>query len=138
MSKLLLLVEDNEALRYMYSLMLEELDFTVIAVSNGDKALEKFKNNTFDILLTDHRTDGMSGLELVKHVRRMPDTKFLPIVAVSAYDSPTIIHDFLLAGADRFLLKPVTRSDFAAEIIQAIENEQMIKKNLQTVDNPPQ
>lgn len=129
----ILLVEDNEALSSIYTLILESAGYVVMTATNGDVALailESSNNYKFDAILTDHRTNGMSGLELVTHIRHKPYGKFLPIVAMSAYDSPTIIRDFLVAGADRFLLKPVSRKDLVSEIEQAIEQTHALQERL--------
>ena len=125
-----LLVEDNEALKSLYTIMLEDYGYSVTPVTGATRAIKELEHSNFDILITDHRISDLSGLELVQYVRTTAKKSFLPIVAISAFDTPNIARDFLLAGADRFLLKPIARKDLLNEITRAIEHQQDLKKRL--------
>lgn len=73
---------------------------------NGQEALEKLKGMTFDLVITDIKMPGLSGIDIMKETGKFsPQTKFL---AISAYDSKEVASAALEAGAMDFIPKPHT------------------------------
>jgi CheY-like chemotaxis protein len=85
----LLLVEDDQAIRYLLSIILSSSGYEVRTVQDGFSALVAIRNEMPDILLSDLYMPGMSGFELLSVVRRR--FPLMPVVAMSsAYSGPQI------------------------------------------------
>ncbi len=81
--KAILFVDDHEILARLSCEILEMQGYRVVTAYNGEEALRKFAQETFDMLVTDYRMEGMSGAELASIVReRRPG---IPVVMVTGY-----------------------------------------------------
>lgn len=103
----LLIVEDREVMLKIIRRLLVQLGFNDIdGAANGLKALERLRENTYDLILSDWNMDEMSGFELLKHVRADPRTADIPFILVTAEAKPENIMAAKAAGANAYLLKP--------------------------------
>ena len=105
--KMVLLVDDEASLLHGMLAWLEKnaAGFAVMGASDGIRALELIDRHKPDLVVTDIRMPGLSGLELLLACRRrFPDVKF---VICTAYGSAELERDLLNSGALRFLRKPV-------------------------------
>ncbi len=99
--KKVLLIEDEEAIRAFIFEMLTADGFEVRCYDNGLSALDRSKEDCFDIVITDYRMRGIDGVEAARLLRvRCPDAI---IIGISGENKK---RDFLKAGADAFLKKP--------------------------------
>ncbi len=81
--KAILFVDDHEVLARLSCEILEMQGYRAVCAYNGADALEKFKREQFDIVVTDFRMDGMNGLELAKQIHAVhPGT---PVIIVTGY-----------------------------------------------------
>ena len=81
--KAILFVDDHEVLARLSCEILEMQGYKAVSAYNGPEALEKFKREKFDVVVTDFRMEGMNGLELAKHVHATsPET---PVIIVTGY-----------------------------------------------------
>ncbi len=78
-NKTILLVEDDQVLSNMYSQKLKAEGFNVINAINGKEALEKFKKELIDLIITDIMLPIMSGTEFLKEVRSTAKGKDIPV-----------------------------------------------------------
>ncbi len=120
--ELVLLVEDEPALRQLAVLMIGRLGYQVIDTANGDEALQQVleKGVRPDVVLTDVVIPGMSGPELVDRLREtLPDVK---IIYMSGYTDDAISKDGVVDPGLNFLQKPFTMSALATTIRTALDN----------------
>jgi CheY-like chemotaxis protein len=111
-----LVVDDDDAVRAITSDMLSGLGYTVRAASGGTEALAQLDNgDTIDLLLTDVVMPGMSGPELARRVR--VSRPHLPIVFISGYANPEGIAGEPL---ERLVRKPFSASGLRDQIEEAI------------------
>jgi CheY-like chemotaxis protein len=104
------IAEDDELNRIVLRRMLERLGMSVTEAVNGSEALEKLRNDTFDIAFMDIRMPLLSGEQAIRILRTDRDFKHLadmPLVLVSAHALPGDKERFLAAGASRYLAKPL-------------------------------
>lgn len=81
--KAVLFVDDHEVLARLSCEILEMQGYRAVSAYNAHEALEKFKREKFDIVVTDFRMDGMNGLELAKRLHSTsPET---PVIIVTGY-----------------------------------------------------
>ena len=108
----LLLVEDKDSFRRLLVQALAGPNWDVLAVADPREALEALEGGAFEVLVTDLRLPGMSGLELLKRAKRLHPG--LRIVLMSAFGEPKDIVEAIHSGADDFLPKPFDLDHFLA------------------------
>lgn len=103
-----LLVEDDAALRFIYSKMKtwSECGFAIAAeASNGKVALETLEKKSFDLIFTDIRMPFVDGIEMLRKLNEAGNT--IPVIFASSYDEFEYARQGLILGAFDYLLKPV-------------------------------
>ena len=108
----LLLVEDKDSFRRLLSQALAGSPWKVEAVADPQAALRFLEARPFQVLVTDLRLPGMSGLELIRRARRLHPG--LRVVLMSAFGEPKDIVEAMRLGADDFLPKPFDLDAFLA------------------------
>jgi len=108
----LLLVEDKDSFRRLLSQALADTVWKVEAVADPQEALRALEVRPFQVLVTDLRLPGMSGLELIRRARRLHPG--LRVVLMSAFGEPKDIVEAMRLGADDFLPKPFDLDAFLA------------------------
>jgi CheY-like chemotaxis protein len=102
-----LLVEDTEDNRQMMRSLLEMSGFRVFEAINGREAVEVARRVKPQIILMDLSLPYVDGIAATRQIRRLPDLKTVPIVAVSAHDSADFHGMALDAGCNAYVTKPV-------------------------------
>src|SRR4051812_45321297 len=100
-----LLVEDNQAAREGLSQLLRLSGFFVTTASDGVEALDKLKQDSFDVMLLDIWLPRMNGLQLLKEIRDTPNEP--KVVVMTGDDSPETALLTLRQQAYQFVSKPV-------------------------------
>lgn len=108
----LLLVEDKDSFRRLLTQALAGSVWTVRAVADPREALAALEAEPFQVLVTDLRLPGISGLELIRRARRLQPG--LRVVLMSAFGEPRDIVEAMRLGADDFLPKPFDLDAFLA------------------------
>lgn len=119
MKKVALVAEDTEFIREFISNILKGCGYDVIEASDGQEALDLFKENIprITLLVTDLEMPRINGLDLVILIRRM--SQYLPIVMDSGSFSPDNADRARAAGVDEFLSKPFLVQDMVLAIAKA-------------------
>ncbi|MCP9630738.1 PleD family two-component system response regulator [Rhodopseudomonas palustris] len=108
MSARILVVDDIPANVRLLEARLSAEYFDVVTASNGLQALEICERAECDIVMLDVMMPDMDGFEVCRRLKANPKTHFIPVVMVTALDSPADRVRGLEAGADDFLTKPVS------------------------------
>ncbi|MEL7314022.1 MAG: response regulator [Cyanobacteria bacterium J06559_3] len=115
-ARYILVVDDNSDLRAYISHVLQHQNYQVRTARNGEAALEMLQTYTPDLILTDLMMPGMSGLELIQHVRQDDRLSSTPVVLLTAkVDDETRIEG-VEQGADAYLGKPFNDRELLAEV----------------------
>jgi len=109
--KKILIVDDSPTIRKLVKFTLEFKDFNVTAAEDGWDALEKIKNEDFDLFVVDIIMPKMRGIELIKHIRKNPKHGKTPIVVLSTEGREEDQAKGLKAGANEYLIKPIKPPD---------------------------
>ncbi|NPB09048.1 MAG: response regulator [Thermodesulfobacteria bacterium] len=104
-----LLAEDNAVTRHFFVKILEKLGLSVVAVADGNQALEEALKGDFDLVLLDIRMPGLDGLEVARRLRAAGFRK--PILAITAHAVSEVEAESLRAGMDGFITKPISREE---------------------------
>jgi CheY-like chemotaxis protein len=99
--KKIMVVDDEENIRFLYKEELEEEGFTVELAKNGEEALDKLPTIQPDLITLDIKMPGMGGIEVLKRIREKD--KHLPIILCSAYSDYK--QDFATWASDAYVVK---------------------------------
>lgn len=113
----ILLAEDNEINRRLAITLLKREGHEVVTAENGRVALDKLREESFDLVLMDVQMPVMDGLEATAAIRAEPRWQHIPIVAMTAHAMKGDKERFLEAGMDDYITKPIRR-DMVLEVIQ--------------------
>jgi response regulator RpfG family c-di-GMP phosphodiesterase/serine/threonine protein kinase len=102
----ILIVDDEPPIREFCRRVLQAEGIQCQEVPHALAAVEAVKNKSYDLVLSDVTMPGMSGLELLRHLRESPPGPNLKIVMISGRFSSDEMTQMLLAGADDYLTKP--------------------------------
>lgn len=100
-----LLVDDEEGIRKVLKITLQDIGYEVFTADNGKKAAEKIDKGFYDIVLTDIRMPGMDGISLLKHVKKKcPDTE---VIMITGHGDFKLAIESLKLDAVDFISKPI-------------------------------
>lgn len=111
-----LVVDDTAANRSMMQVFLQKLGYSVTCAIDGHEALEAFARARPDMVLMDLMMPGMDGFEATRRIRNMHNGAWTPIVIMSALNTDDDLVAGLDAGADDYLVKPISFVVFAAKM----------------------
>ncbi|HEV2149025.1 MAG TPA: response regulator [Longimicrobiaceae bacterium] len=103
----ILLVEDNEAIRGAFSVLLQESGYRVLQAASGAEALAASADERPHLVLLDLGLPDMSGLEVARALRARDETRDTPIVALTGRALETDAEACMAAGCSDYLTKPV-------------------------------
>lgn len=106
MTKTILAVDDSDSLRKMVVFSLEQAGYQVVQAVDGLDGLEKAKEKTVDLVLTDHNMPVMDGLSLIKKLRELGSYQSVPILMLTTESSPEMKMEGRAAGATGWVVKP--------------------------------
>lgn len=126
MAPTVLLVEDDDTLRQSMAQWLELNDFRVVQASNARDALKTLVTDEPDVVLSDVRMRGMSGLELLDAVKARHPA--LPVIILSGHGDVPMAVAAMQGGAFTFLTKPYVPEQLIATLRNAVESSSLRRK----------
>lgn len=115
---LILAVDDSTTMRQMVSFTLIDAGHQVVEAPNGEEALKVAKTKHFDLILSDVNMPGMSGIDLIRALRVMPEYKFTPMLMLTTESQADRKQEGKAAGATGWIVKP-----FNPEVLLATLNK---------------
>ncbi len=116
----MLIIDDSKAMRTFLQHLATDLSFQTEEAEDGRNALNKLVKNDprepFDVALVDWDMPVMNGLEFVETVRRNKDFSSLKMMMVTTQNTMERVETALAAGADDFLMKPVTKESLEEKL----------------------
>jgi DNA-binding NtrC family response regulator len=123
----LLVVDDDLAMREMLASLFQEQGFGVCEAATADKAIECLGENDIDVVLSDIRMPGKSGIEMVGEVRKLrPET---PVVLMTAFGSIDSAVEAMRAGAFDYITKPFEPEAVQFTVERALERRALVEEN---------
>jgi two-component system phosphate regulon response regulator PhoB len=111
-----LLVEDDPALAELLKWNFERENYIVDHTADGEEALLLAREATPDLVLLDWMIEGLSGLEVCRRLRRLPDTANVPIIMLTARGEEEDRIRGLETGADDYVTKPFSPRELIARV----------------------
>jgi putative nucleotidyltransferase with HDIG domain len=122
-----LVVDDEEAIREVVSTLLEAQGYRCTICANGRLALDSFRNDAFDLVLSDIVMPEMDGLKLLSELRR--DDPDVPVIMVTAMHDIAIALEAIRAGAYDYILKPFEKDQLYLSVRRALEHRRLVIEN---------
>ena len=123
----ILVVDDEPVQREMVGGFLKKQGFEVIAADGAERALELFRQNAFDLVLTDQKMTNMSGLELLQAVHTI--NAETPVILITAFGTIEAAVVALKQGAVDYLTKPLNLDELLFRIRQVSDRYRIINEN---------
>ncbi len=115
--KTVMIVEDEADAAELFAEMMRVGGFRVLKYFSSGPAIPAIEHEKPDVVILDVMMPDISGLEVLRYMRRQPDLAAIPVIVVSAKSMPMDIKTGLDAGASMYLTKPVGYRD----LIQAVD-----------------
>ncbi len=123
----ILIADDEHEIRESLYYVLEEESFRCSTAKNGEEAIEKIREGSFDIVITDLKMPQYDGLEVTDQVNRYaPDTLVMIITAYATVDTAV---QALRKGASDYLLKPLDLDEVTVRVNQLMERKSLMQEN---------
>lgn len=111
-----LVVDDDQANLLLINKILSIQGFAVVSVKNGEEALRRIKDGTFDIVLLDVMMPGKDGFEICKIIKSDDATRLIPVIILTALNSREDKLKGIEAGCEDFISKPLDKTELVTRI----------------------
>lgn len=112
----ILVVDDEEALCEILKFNLEKEGYDVETANSAEEVLERDDLVSFNLIISDIMMDTLSGYDLVKRIKRNPQTENIPIILCTALDNEDSVVMGLNMGADDYITKPFVKAEVIARV----------------------
>ena len=121
---MILIVEDHTILREGLQILLEAENYRVVSAQNGEDALEKMKEVSPDLILSDISMPVMDGYAFYDAVRSLPEGLAIPFIFLTARGERDDIFASKKLGVEDYLVKPVDRQELVSTVRSRLERSQ--------------
>jgi len=122
----ILVVDDEESLRRVLQVQLEQDGYSVVTAASAQQALSLLQLRGYDLVITDLRMPDISGIEVLKHVKsQYPETV---VIVLTAFGTVETAVEAMKAGAYDFLTKPVHPEELSLVVARALDHLRLIEE----------
>lgn len=121
MERTILVVDDEDSLRRVTQLRLEQAGYHTVTAASGEEALRRMDQQPITLVLTDLRMPGMSGLDLLREVKQIsPETA---VIVITAYGTIESAVEAMKTGAFDYVIKPIQADALTLAVKRAFEHQ---------------
>jgi len=124
----ILVVEDNPTMREGLEQMLLRAGHEVTTAVDGPAALAVCREQAMDLVITDFKMEGMTGLELLESLRKQAFPGDPDVVLITAYGTIDIAVDAMQRGAVDFITKPFDTDEFKVKVEKALRTRELMRE----------
>lgn len=128
--KTVIVVEDEPDAAELFAEMMRVSGYRVLKIYSSTPAISLISKEQPDVVILDIMMPDISGLEVLRFMRRDPNLKSIPVIVVSARSMPSDIKEGLEAGATIYLTKPVGYLDLKKSVDQVLQESQSDNSNV--------
>ncbi len=121
----ILIIEDSPFNQLLLKTYLKKDNYNISTASEGGKALEMLVTQSFDLVLLDIYLPDINGIEVLKRIRKLDKTKYTPVILITASDDPDTKIKGIEAGANDYLIKPISRHELKARVKSLLKSHQL-------------
>ena len=114
----ILVVDDEKNVRVLFERILAKEGYEVECAASGSEAIDKLASNSFDLVVTDLKMDGIDGLDLIRKGKRT--NQAIPFILISGYGTAQTAVSAAQEGADVYLMKPIDMKDLKLAVKRAL------------------
>jgi two-component system chemotaxis response regulator CheY len=118
--KRVLAVDDSLTIRQLIKMTLSRAGYEVVEAEDGAKGLQKASTEIFDLVLSDINMPNMTGIEMLRSLRKLAPYKFTPIVLVTTESQPEKKQEGKAAGATGWIVKPFEPEQLLAVVTKVL------------------
>ena len=118
MARILLIEDNNDIQEILYSLLIE--DHLVLQAFSGTEGLRLFQQEAVDLVLLDIMLPGKNGDQVLEEIRLQSQ---VPVIMMTALGDKHLISQYLLAGANDYIVKPFNLDEVAARVTVQLRNQ---------------
>lgn len=123
----ILVIDDDQGICHLLARILQKEGFNVVAETSPSNAINSFKSNNFDLVITDFYMPEMNGLELLGEIKNInPD---VDVIVMTAYASIDNAVDAMRKGAYDYIVKPFQNDDLLLSIKRVFEKRMLAEEN---------
>ena len=122
----ILIVDDDYASRLLISKILEKENYKLIQSSNGFDAINMMQKESFDLIISDLKMEGMDGIELLQKIKY--HDPLISVIILTGHASINSAIEALRLGAVDYLMKPVNADELKIRVKKALERTQLEKR----------
>jgi DNA-binding response OmpR family regulator len=127
-----LVVDDEGAIRYSVSKTLQRIGYEVDEASSGEEALDMMGKREYEVVLTDIRMPGLTGVDLLKRIKDLsPDAI---VILMTGYASLGTAVESLRLGAHDYLIKPSSSQDIRQSVARGVERARNLRRRRALLD----
>lgn len=123
----ILVIDDNLSTIDALKQIVLKNGYNAFTTDTAEKGYDLFMKNPVDLIITDMKLPGMSGIELLSNIRKKND--LIPIIVISAYGNIEKAVEAVKSGATDFITKPFTIEEIEFKINKAIETSSLTRQN---------
>lgn len=120
MGQRVLVVEDSAVIRRLIEVCLRPADLEVLMREDGPSGLAAARSEAPDLLVLDIGLPEMDGWQVLDELRSVPETRFLPVLVLTAHAEEESRRRADEGGADAFVTKPFQPNDFRQEVLNLL------------------
>lgn len=124
----ILVVDDNKINLKVAAGVLRPFGIVPETATSGPEAIEKVKENQYDMVFMDHMMPGMDGVEALGEIRKIPGKESLVVIALTANVISGIREEYISSGFQDFLAKPIDRNELALILKKFMPSDRLIKE----------
>ena len=123
----ILIVEDEAKMRRLLELQLADEGFLATTAPDAESGLKLLQKNSFDLVVTDFKLPGMTGLEFLQSVKRA--NAAIPVIIMTAYGTVESAVEAMKVGASDYVLKPFSLAELVLVIRKELESRNLREEN---------
>ncbi|OAI39827.1 hypothetical protein AYO40_05395 [Planctomycetaceae bacterium SCGC AG-212-D15] len=120
-----LVVDDNNTVRYTLSLNVTQLGHKPVAAANGREGLDKLRAEAFDLVLLDVMMPEMDGYAVLEEIKNDPKLRVIPVIMVSGNEEMSSVVRCIERGAEDYITKPPAAALLRARIEACLEKKRL-------------
>ena len=129
----ILIVEDDEEMRSLLEDFLKDEGYEADSANSGSEAFGKLAREPFDLVITDIRMPGLTGLDILSAVKKFQLE--IPVIVITAFGGEEVYRRSMARGADGYLEKPIHFHKLRSLIQELVSPKE--KRERRNSENPP-
>ena len=125
----ILIVDDDESIRDMLSIVLKDENYNVLTAEDGNRAITHLKKNKINLVISDIKMPDMDGIELLNYIKKKNEK--IPVIMITGHASTNDAIEAMKIGAEQYITKPFNIDELKVVIEKAIYKKKIEEENIE-------